>query len=435
MNRRSFLKFPALLPLSSLAAALGPDEHHFAYEGVLGTSMDLTVSAPDSRVAQGVCRTVLDEIDRLASILSTRDPNSEISLLENDTQRHPSSDLKAVLDAYDHWERRTNGVFSIRSDGPDRPRNVDALGKAYILDRAVYAAHRQWPWIDSLLLDIGGDIVVWGASRRIGVADPLDWYDNADPMTSIDLRNAAVATSGTYARGAHLNNPLTGQSTGACTAATVIARDAITANALATTLCLGNSAGIGLELVESTPGAEALRVASGLVQRTSGFARLERPLPLQAAAAQSTAWPPGFQLKITLPLTSGRASKRQYVAVWVEDATGKLVRVLAVWGSKSKYYPDLAGLWSIYTGRQESQIRAVSRATRSAGRYEIVWTGLDGDNRPVPLGTYRIVVETNQERGTYAKQSGTIVLGDSPTSITLPATTNFDTVTIQYGPK
>jgi hypothetical protein len=53
----------------------------------------------------------------------------------------------------------------------------------------------------------------------------------------------------------------------------------------------------------------------------------------------------------------------------------------------------------------------------------------------VPLGTYRITVETNQEDGTYARQSGTITLGQSPTSVTLPATTNFDTVSIQYGPK
>ncbi|HME98723.1 MAG TPA: hypothetical protein VKK06_02530, partial [Terriglobia bacterium] len=56
-------------------------------------------------------------------------------------------------------------------------------------------------------------------------------------------------------------------------------------------------------------------------------------------------------------------------------------------------------------------------------------------HKPVPLGTYRIVVETNQEHGTYAKQSGTINLGESPASITLPATTNFDAVLVEFGPK
>ena len=63
-----------------------------------------------------------------------------------------------------------------------------------------------------------------------------------------------------------------------------------------------------------------------------------------------------------------------------------------------------------------------------------MWDGLDNDGKPVPLGTYRITVETNQEHGTYAKQTGTINVGDSPTSITLPATTNFDAVIVRYGP-
>jgi hypothetical protein len=64
-----------------------------------------------------------------------------------------------------------------------------------------------------------------------------------------------------------------------------------------------------------------------------------------------------------------------------------------------------------------------------------VWDGLDDEHKPVPLGAYRITVETNQEHGTYARQAGTIVLGDSPTNITLPATANFDAVLVRYGPR
>ena len=41
----------------------------------------------------------------------------------------------------------------------------------------------------------------------------------------------------------------------------------------------------------------------------------------------------------------------------------------------------------------------------------------------------------HDQHGSYAKQTGTITLGDSPTSITLPATSNFDAVLVQYGPK
>jgi hypothetical protein len=120
--------------------------------------------------------------------------------------------------------------------------------------------------------------------------------------------------------------------------------------------------------------------------------------------------------------------------VWVEDSSGKLVRVLAVWGNKYKYYPDLSTAWN-FLKWSDNPLRSVTRATRSPGKYELEWDGFDSQRRRVPPGEYRITVETNQENGSYAKQSGTINLGDAPATITLPATTNFDEVLVQYGPR
>jgi len=432
MSRRSFLKLPALLPFTAFNSPFHSGEHHFQYDYVIGTSMDLVVWTQYSSVAEHARRVVFEEVDRLTSILNTRDPDSEISLLHGSDVSGHSHDLNAVLAAYDYWERRTDGLFSIRPEGANTPRNVDALGKAYIIDQASKAVRQNASAIDALLLNIGGDIAVWGRSCEIAIADPDNWYDNAEPVSTINLRNEAIATSGTYARGAHLSDPRTGQPLKTATAATVVAPDMVTANALATTLCL-TGAEYGLRLVESTPGAEALRVAPGRVlQRTAGFASLERPISLQKATL--TDWPPGYQLTVTLPLTRGRSKERPYVAVWVEDSSGELVRMLAFWGNKSKYYANLSNAWGLL-GRNANRIRSVSRATRPPGKYELVWDGLDEQHKPVPLGTYRIVVETNQEHGTYAKESGTINLGESPASITLPPTTNFDAVLVEFGPK
>jgi len=431
MNRRDFLKLPTLLPLAGTAPALRSEPHHFADDFVIGTSLDLVIYAPSSRIADGGYQTIRSEIDRLRSILDTRDPGSEISLLEHSDATDISHELQEVLEAYDYWERRSNGVFSIRPGGAEAPRNVDALGKAYIIDRAAAAARQAWPTIDALLLNVGGDIVTWGQPAEIGVADPRAWYDNAPPVTTLTVRNGAVATSGTYARGAHLADSRTGRAPKAMVAATVVAADAVTANALATTLCV-TTVKEGLGLVESIPGAEALRIESGVLRRSSGFTRLEQaqggqPQPQPAAAS----WPPGYRVAMTLPLTA--QGKRPYVAVWVDDASGNLVRGLALWGNKSKYYGDLSTLWNHLHGNFD-QLRSVTRATRSPGKYELVWDGLDNNKRPVPPGTYRITVETNQEHGSYAKQTGTIQIGDSPTTITLPATRNFDAVTVRYGP-
>jgi FAD:protein FMN transferase len=429
MNRRLFLKLPTLLPLIGSGPLFRSEPHHFKYDFVIGTSLDLTVCAPSSRVAEGACQTIRNEIDRLRAILDTRDRSSEISRLEGSNHRREvSSDLTRVLEAYDFWERQTGGVFSIRPNGVAAPRNVDALGKAYILDRAAAAALTTWPSIDGLLLDIGGDIVNWGPAALIAIADPGACYDNADPIATIDLHNRAVATSGTYARGAHLTDCRSGAPAAGTVAATVVAADAVTANALATTLCV-TDAQYGLHLVESTPGAEALRIESGGLQRTSGFARLERRFAAQARTGST--WPAGYRVSLKLPLTA--RGKRPYVAVWVDDASGKLVRGLALWGGKSKYYGDLSTLWGHLHGNFDP-LRAVTRATRPAGQYDLVWDGLDNDGKPVPPGTYRITVETNQEHGSYAKQSGTIEVGESPSTITLPATSNFDAVVIRYGP-
>jgi thiamine biosynthesis lipoprotein len=433
MNRRSFLKLPALLPLRTFDSAFGPPEYHYEYEGIIGTSLDLVVWTRQSSDAEGARDTVLGEIDRLSAILNTRDADSEISLLEDSKlRRNPSRELQEVLDAYDYWERRTGGVLSIRPGGAHTPRNVDALGKAYIIDRAVEAVCTTWPSVDALLLNIGGDIVVWGRSCVIGIAHPEASSDNASPLATIDLHNAAIATSGTYARGAHLTDPRNGQSPKTNVSATVIAKSALIANALATTLCL-TDAYHGLQLVKNTPGAEGLRVASGLLQRTSGFRFRETRFQAQHETVPAN-WPPGYQLTVTLPLTSGHSKKRPYVAVWVEDSSGKLVHLLAFWGSNSKYHATLSTAWELLR-KNHVQFRSVTRATRSAGKYELVWDGLDDDHKPVPLGSYRIIVETNQEHGSYAKQTGTITLADSPTSITLPATTNFDTVLVQYSHK
>jgi FAD:protein FMN transferase len=435
MNRRAFLKLPALLPFVDLASTLRLEDHYFGYESVIGTSLDIVVCTPSPSVADGVCQTVREEIDRLTHILDTRDPTSEISLLDGSHGAgRTSRELTEVLEAYEYWERRTGGVLSIHC-GAGASRNVDALGKAYIIDRAAAAAREAWPSIDALLVDIGGDIVVYGRSREIAIADPDAAYDNAQPISTIHLRNAAVATSGTYARGAHLTDARSGRSPRTPAAATVVAADAVTANALATTLCL-TCAHDGLGLVEATPGAEALHVAFGRLQRTSGFSLLEHPAdepppPAQATAASS--WPAGYQVKLTVPLTSGRSSKRPYVAVWVEDSSSNLVRVLALWGTKAKYYSSLSTLSERLKGNV-GPLRPVTRATRSAGKYDLVWDGLDDTRKPVPKGSYRITVETNQEHGTYAKQTGTIEVGDNPASVTLPATTNFDAVVVQYGP-
>jgi hypothetical protein len=85
LTRRSFLALPAFVPLlKPLLKWRGLDFgehaslHRFAFDHVLGTSMDLEIWTASSWTAKIVRDAMLAEIERLTSILNTRDPDSEI---------------------------------------------------------------------------------------------------------------------------------------------------------------------------------------------------------------------------------------------------------------------------------------------------------------------------------------------------------------------
>jgi FAD:protein FMN transferase len=436
ISRRSFLTLPALAPLRAIGIG-DTEEHRFHYDHIVGTSFDLSIRMPQATssadTAQRAARAALEEIERLARILSTYDPDSEIRRFENGGGIQ-SPELAEVLDLYRYWQKQTRGALSVRPTGAAGPLNVDALGKAYIIDRAAATVKTAAPGLDSLTLNIGGDIVVWGQPCEVGVTAPHAAHDNADPFTNISLRNEAVATSGVYARGPHLLDARTGEKPLEPASATVIARDAVTANALATTLCIVDE-DAGLELVERTAGAEGLRISpSGSALRTSGFARRERVTRIQQPA--STNWPTGFEVSIAINLiTPDPRMDRSYVAFWVEDLSGKLVRAIVLWGNKSKYHAELMGFWKI-TGGDQALLYKVTRATRSPGSYKVVWNGLDDQGKPVPKGSYRIVVETNRWHGDYAKTSATIACGSEPATVSLPdQSVNYGSIKLTYGPR
>jgi len=453
ISRRSFLWLPALTPLlqwKSPGSWLNASLHRFAYDHVLGTSMDIEVWSSRS-TAEQAHDAVLSEIERLTSILNTRDPNSEIRKL--DDAIHPSQEsglspeLCEIFSIYRHWNSRTNGALSIRPNGPTSPINIDALGKAFIIDRAAAAAMAAAPDIRGLLLNIGGDIVIKGQACDIGLANPRASQDNAEPLTWIRLQNAAVASSGFYARGAHLVDARTGLPSIKAAGSSVIAHDAVTANALATTLCVTDDSE-GLRIVERTSGAEGIRMdRDGTVQKSSGFHSFEKPRLIRTAVALPSPWPAGFELNVSLTLTSGESfsgrgfgrggrgkSERQYVAIWIEDSGGKLIRVLAFMANREQYYKELSTFFNVAV-RNQVRLSTIARATRAPGNYQFVWDGMDEKKMPVPSGSYRVVIETNQEHGQYGKQAGVIECGDKPAEITLPATTNFEPVRIQFGPR
>jgi thiamine biosynthesis lipoprotein ApbE len=414
--------------------------------------MELIVQAPRAGAAGECERRVLGEIERLRRILSTYDPASEIRrvMLGGAVE---STELAEVLAAYSLWGGRTGGAVELNMAGVidlwkgavgrvpdegelrralDAPRawNVDALGKGYVIDRAVAVAREVAP---GGLLNIGGDIRAWGRTGWvIGIADPEWPAENALVRGTLVLRDAAVATSGGYARYitigggrySHLIDPRTLRAVEEVRSTTVVAADCVTANALSTAACvLGAREGGRL--------AREYGSANWIFERRAGCAGS----PLREAAAAVTAWPADFQvsLDLTLKMPRGSKVKRPYLAVWVEDANGKVVRTVTVWGKQEKYLREMTAWWQA-VGGDPKLVRSVTRATREAGKYTITWDGKDDKGAALPKGNYTLVVEINREHGRHVGEKIKVACQDKKFSTVMKVTTESEESAVEYGP-
>ncbi len=436
----------------------------YSHDGILGTSLDLQFVAATPAEAARAERVALDEIERLRQILSSWDSTSELSRLVREGRLdQPSPELVTVLRDYEHWHVASGGAYTARvapltalwreaarqGASPSRASldaavariqapawriddrtgaitvpdheaiDVNSLGKGFIIDRTVEAIRREVPGVRGGLVNIGGDIRVWGApptegaTWQIGVADPADPFDNGTPMLRLALGDQAISSSGSYARGfdiggthhSHIIDPRTGQPADAITGVTVLAADNATANALATTLSVLGP-GAGMALLRTVPGAEALWVtADHRVIRSPGFATHELP------GSPAASVPAGVNATIEVDLSTNRIYRhRPYVAMWITDTAGNHVRTLAFWGDRWKYQRELRTWWGAYGGDRDL-VDAVTRATRRAGQYTFEWDGTDQAGDVVKPGPYEFWLEAAYEDGPHSVQHVTVTCG------------------------
>jgi FAD:protein FMN transferase len=139
------------------------------------------------------------------------------------------------------------------------------VAKGYASDRA--ARVLKMSGIRSAVIDCGGDVFCLGRSSKwhpwtVGIRHPRE---KGKLISEIPVENEAVDTSGDYEnyfilegkRYSHIIDPRSGYPVGDTTAsATVIAKDATSADALATGLCvLGKS---GMKIIDSDPDLGAI---------------------------------------------------------------------------------------------------------------------------------------------------------------------------------
>lgn len=167
----------------------------------------------------------------------------------------------------------TGGYFDAWAGGRFDPCGVV---KGWALDRAAAILTRAG--VRDFLVDGAGDVLARGLSPagepwRVGIRHPVQRDRAVRVVLASDL---AVATSGTYEKGAHILDPHTGLPREDLLSVTVVGPDLVEADVYATAAFAMGPA--GLDFMESVRGYEAYAIDRNLVGRwTSGFDALCLP--------------------------------------------------------------------------------------------------------------------------------------------------------------
>jgi len=312
-----------LLAVGSAAAAPGEaDLHRFEFSQVeMAVPIELVLYAPDTTTATTTAQAAFARIRQLGAALSDYDPQSELRRLCDTAGEGKaiavSEDLFRVLARAEEISRRSEGAFdvtvgpvvnlwrrarrtrqlptperlqaarqlvdyrNIRLDPqhrtvelvrPGMRLDLGGIAKGYIVDEALAVLKQHG--ISRVMIEAGGDIGLGEPPPgkpgwRIGIAPSAP---GAPPRLTLWLSGTAVATSGDMwqyveigdRRYSHIVDPHTGLGLTDHSTVTVVAREGIAADALATAVSvLGPQR--GLALIDATPGAAAMliRAAEG----------------------------------------------------------------------------------------------------------------------------------------------------------------------------
>ena len=477
----------------------------FHHEHVLGTSFEIAVRAGNFDEAKRAETAALAVFDHDDAILSSWRADSEFSRWAQ-TRLAPvavSDELFDVLAQFDAWRERTSGALDPSVEAATRlwkrataegrlptaqeiaitreamqqphwsldaehrtatrlsdvPLALASFAKSYVSSRSADAALRAGA--TGVMLNVGGDVIVRGEmSQMVAVANPFASAENDRALDYVVVRDRAVATSGSYRRGfevaaaiitltphfSHLIDPHTAQPASHVVSSTVIAKDAVTAAALATAFSI-------LPVEESRRLAASYSDVQFLLILENGEQASSAGWPqtpgLRAAAyfhsaahaatpAGAGLWNPAFELSINinLPRIEDARYRRPFVAVWIEDADHYPVRTLALWFDKSRWLPDLKQWYrdnqvrSLTEGTDISQ--TVSSATRSPGQYTLKWDGKDNEGKPVKAGKYTVCIEAAREHGGYDLQRHELDFNGNAQKADLPEAKELGAATLDY---
>jgi len=279
----------------------------------MGSAFEITVVEKDSLKAQQFIQDATDEIKRIEKIISSWDPRSQTSAINNNAGVKPVIVSKELFDLIKRAKvisKITDGAFDISYASMDRIWKFDgsmkkmpnkeaiaksvekvgyqniilnennqtvflkkkgmkigfgAIGKGYAADKAKQLLIAKG--VQAGIINASGDMNTWGTQPNrkpwtVAITNPLN---KSKAFALVPISNKAVVTSGNYekyvmfngVRYTHIINPKTGYPATGIISASVFAPSAEIADALATSIFV---MGIepGLNRINQLPNIECI---------------------------------------------------------------------------------------------------------------------------------------------------------------------------------
>jgi len=125
------------------------------------------------------------------------------------------------------------------------------------------------------------------------------------------------------------------------------------------------------------------------------------PVAMAGAAHAGT-----LELSVEIPKLNVAEYHRPYIAIWIEDASGKVAANLSVWYDTDlkdqegeKWLKDIRQWWRRSGRSLELPMDGVSSPTKPPGKNSIKFDTSKGSIALLPAGDYKIIVEASREVG------------------------------------
>ncbi len=234
--------------------------------------MPITVQVIDPQVTVNMFDEIFSYFERVDATFSLYKSTSELSRANAGliSPQQWSNDLSTVVQLAEDTKKATCGYFDPRT--PQGTYDPTGIVKGWaILNAAIMLRERGYK---NFYVDAGGDIEVSGVNQsgepwRVGIQNP---FSRSETVKTVHLTKGGIATSGTYARGNHIYDPLAPDliSQNPVVSLTVIGPNVYEADRFTTAAFAMGEAGI--YFVERLKGFEGYQIArNGRATFTSNF--------------------------------------------------------------------------------------------------------------------------------------------------------------------